>query len=355
MVTCAKRGAITDRPALDRLIERLRLSGATRLQIRHLLINRYRGIASLEWRPSPGWNCLVGPGDSSKTTILLAISLLLAPYTVGPRSQYEYYRRDVAKEFEIEATIGALDLKVLAEASALPSPWGLRDGNLVPIPLGNDEPVLRVRVRGTEDLEAVYEMLLPSGDVVSFPTSLRKRFNLFQVREDAAAPRAFRFAPGSALGRDIDNTGMRRAVHDAVSDAAGKLSIPETAGKTIGELQLAFDAAGLPPHLALGLVPVPTGDLLSIVALHSGESGSEAIPLSHFGSGTREMAALVMLTRAASAGVILTVDEVERGLEPHRQRQVCDRLVSLIGAAGQIFSTTHSPIVIRKALEKGSV
>ncbi len=46
--------------------------------IRQLEIKNYRGIESLVWQPGPGINCLIGPGDAGKTTVLYAIALLLS-------------------------------------------------------------------------------------------------------------------------------------------------------------------------------------------------------------------------------------------------------------------------------------
>ncbi|MCR1572651.1 MULTISPECIES: AAA family ATPase [Stenotrophomonas] len=46
-------------------------------RIRHIAIRNFRSIHSLDWSPSAGVNCLVGPGDSGKSTILDAIDLCL--------------------------------------------------------------------------------------------------------------------------------------------------------------------------------------------------------------------------------------------------------------------------------------
>jgi len=40
------------------------------MQIRQVEIRHFRGIESLTWRPPGKFACLIGPGDSSKTTIL---------------------------------------------------------------------------------------------------------------------------------------------------------------------------------------------------------------------------------------------------------------------------------------------
>jgi hypothetical protein len=42
-------------------------------------IDNFRGIRKLRWAPNAKMNCLIGPGDSTKTTILDAIELALNP------------------------------------------------------------------------------------------------------------------------------------------------------------------------------------------------------------------------------------------------------------------------------------
>ena len=44
-------------------------------RIRRLQISNFRSIQALDWVPAPGINCLIGPGDSGKSSILDAIDL----------------------------------------------------------------------------------------------------------------------------------------------------------------------------------------------------------------------------------------------------------------------------------------
>ena len=124
------------------------------MQIRQISIRRYRGIEDFTWKPRPGVNCLIGPGDSFKSTVLAAISLLLAPYPLGPCSEFDFHRRRLVAGFEIEAYIGSLDLAALGTDQRLPHLFGWQDDHPVPLPEGTAEPVLRCKVRGTPDLGA---------------------------------------------------------------------------------------------------------------------------------------------------------------------------------------------------------
>ncbi|WP_241655817.1 AAA family ATPase [Klebsiella michiganensis] len=43
--------------------------------IRHISIQNFRSIRQAEWFPGSGLNCLIGPGDSGKSTFIDAIDL----------------------------------------------------------------------------------------------------------------------------------------------------------------------------------------------------------------------------------------------------------------------------------------
>ena len=49
------------------------------MTVRRIDIRNYRGIRELTWHPGAGLTCLIGPGNSTKTTILDALALTLSP------------------------------------------------------------------------------------------------------------------------------------------------------------------------------------------------------------------------------------------------------------------------------------
>lgn len=42
------------------------------MELKHLRVKRFRGIRELDWTPGGRMVCLIGAGDSTKTTILTA-------------------------------------------------------------------------------------------------------------------------------------------------------------------------------------------------------------------------------------------------------------------------------------------
>src|SRR5713101_5292093 len=101
--------------------------------IRSLSVRRFRGLENFSWEPRPGINCLVGPGDAGKTTVLEAIALLLYPRRPPLISEYHYFRRRLAAGFEVEAVLGGLTDQVTG-ATRVPPLHGWLNGELQPLP-----------------------------------------------------------------------------------------------------------------------------------------------------------------------------------------------------------------------------
>ena len=81
----------------------------------------------------------------------------------------------------------------------------------------------------------------------------------------------------------------------------------------------AFEQKALPYGLSLGLTG---GQGLSLNALIGLTATQDTIklPLASWGAGTRRLAALQIAAAHEGENAITLVDEVERGLEPYRQR-----------------------------------
>lgn len=54
------------------------------MQVRKIIVRNFRGINAADWVLPPNrFVCLVGPGDSTKTTLLNVIGLVLSPRNVA--------------------------------------------------------------------------------------------------------------------------------------------------------------------------------------------------------------------------------------------------------------------------------
>src|SRR5688500_15811710 len=79
------------------------------MRIRAIEIDNFRSIKRCLWYPQPGINCLVGPGDSGKSTVLEAIDLCLGARRNWQFTDADFYELDSANPIRIAVTIGELE------------------------------------------------------------------------------------------------------------------------------------------------------------------------------------------------------------------------------------------------------
>lgn len=323
--------------------------------IRSLTIERFRGLEHLEWQPPGRVNCLIGPGDAGKSTILSAIELVLDPRPSPVASEYDYFRRRIEQGFQITAVLGDLDDEVRS-AMRTPPMHGWLDGTLRPLPDEDGaEAVLVAWVTGSPEMEVNHVLLTPGeADDVIFTVAHRKRLLLSRVAGGARASTEFRLGRGTLLDRHASGATLRAALRAAVSDASAGLVLPTEADEALSRLRALFTEAGLPDDLHLSIITPQGWSLLALVGLLEGDKAEEAVPLALAGAGTRQLALFRLAAALMEGSPVVLLDEPELGLEPYRQRRLIAEVRAAIGEHGQAFLTTHSPAVL-EALEIGEV
>ena len=318
--------------------------------IYQLEVRRFRGIENLSWRPARGLNVILGGGDVGKTTILDAIALLLSPINPATLSDTDYYARKITDGFVIEAVMGLPPESGVNHQFKPSWPWEW-NGNEAVLPNAEAdgaiaaEPVYRLRVRGTEDLELVYEIVQPDGTPDVLSTALRRGIGLVRLGGDDRNDRDLRLVQGSALDRLLSDKSLRSRMASelAKSDVTSRLDPKKR--EVLSSLDEVFLTEKLPHGLDLSITGGPGASIASMVGLTAVREGV-SLPLANWGAGTRRLSALVIANHDQGQTPITVVDEVERGLEPYRQRVLIGKLQN---CSSQVFATTHSPFVIAAA------
>jgi predicted ATP-dependent endonuclease of OLD family len=83
--------------------------GGYMARIRKIEIENFRGIKALDWKPSEGINCLIGPGDSGKSSVLDAIDLCLGARRNLSFTDADFHKLDVSEPIKVKVTVGELD------------------------------------------------------------------------------------------------------------------------------------------------------------------------------------------------------------------------------------------------------
>lgn len=314
-----------------------------------LTIQRFRGIQSLTWLPAKGMNVILGGGDVGKTTVLEAIALLLSPSNTAVISEADYWARDSAQEFVIEAVMTLPDATGIGSQNTFAWPWAWNGQDAIAPSADGEgdlpasgEPVYRVRVRGTTELELAWEVMQPNDEFDHFSTAVRRRIGLVRMSADERNDRDLRLVYGSALDRLLADNALRARIGKQVAGLNLHESLNDKGKGAIELLDTRMANAALPSALKLGLTTsqgLSIGALIGLLATKNGV----ALPLSSWGAGTRRMAALEIASSTDKEASVTLIDEIERGLEPYRLRKLINILA---GQHGQIFLTTHSPVAI---------
>lgn len=324
------------------------------MKIRKIEIKNFRGVKELDWSlPNADIFCLIGKGDSSKSTILEAIRYTFYPQWNLTLSDADFYQCKVADSIVIEITIGAL-----TEAFCALDKYGqyLRGWNSAALKL-TDEPedhlesVLTVRLTVDKDLEPKWMVVCdrhPDGR--PFKQGDRNKVSVGLI--GTYSEKQLSWATGTALAKLTEAQSLNELL--ATASRTARASLDANRPVTLKN----FDAAAEKSQEIAKLLGVPVSDaykahldLASInlkvggLALHDGD-----IPLRQLGLGSRRMLLCGIQKMGLEEGHITLFDEVEFGLEPHR----ITRLIKHVreDQRGQYFLTTHSPTVLRELTVK---
>lgn len=325
------------------------------MQIRRLRARNFRGIASLDWMPGQAFCCLIGPGDSGKSSILDAVEATLSSRWFS-FAEPDFLGCDTSRAIEIEATIGELSraLKSDERFGLYVRGWSPA-GELHDEPENGDEPVLTVRLTVDASLEPSWELVCDRiEDARTLSNRDRALFGLVRLAGEDA--RHLAWGQGSVLSRltgDNDEAAASlaqayRAARDSAKlDEIEALANVAAAAEGFAKGLGAYVEGSYGPGLELGRSGLSSGS----IALHD-----DGVPLRLAGLGTRRLATLAIQKSAVAEGAIVVIDEIEHGLEPHRiigaiAQLKADQAKSIAESkpVGQILMTTHSDVALGEA------
>jgi len=318
------------------------------VRLRTLRIENFRGIRTADLDLSAPFIALVGPGDSTKTTILDSIGLVLTPRYNVTFTDADFYNANTAAPIVIEAVVVDLPDTLVDERAHGKNRSGIRaDNTLEHDPLDEDdvEECLIVRLIVDADLEPVWEVVRPGEQVGDRMTaSERSQLGYFRVGENSG--QNLRWGRGSALTTMTQSKSgathalieAQRQARDAIRGLTGTplhdaATIAQEESQTLGAAKFTDLRPGLDPAFGAGS---------AALMLHDGD-----IPLSQFGLGSRRLLSLSIQENALASRSMVSIDELESGLDPHRLVNLIRHLVQQTDTEKiQVIFTTHSPLVV---------
>jgi hypothetical protein len=319
-------------------------------------IRNFRGIKLLSWRVGSTFNCLIGPGDTCKTTILTALDYVLSPRTSLAFDDSDFFNQQTHEQIVIQVTLADWDetqpaiQKLFQERKFAQYKCGLGPDGPVPEP-GEDVPVaLSVSLRIDNSLEPKWSVVKgrdEGEDQDRKPIYATDRATLGISRLDLFSDYHFTWGRNTILTRlSAEAEGNLNAVLSELAremrqrDIAGYASIAEC--QTIADTiqtearDAGVSLAALSPKVDIQRQSVGSGAL----SLHE-----DNVPLRNKGTGSKRLIGTAMQMKLHGGKNVSLIDEIEMGLEPHRIRGL---IYKLRNSPQQIFATTHSPVVIRE-------
>lgn len=320
------------------------------MKIRYLSIRNFRGIRELEWDITQPFVCLIGQGDSTKSTILDAIHLCLSPSWSLTFSDADFFNCDITNLIEIITTVGELPDSMITQdkfGNYLRG-WSV-DKGLVDEPEDDTESVLSIALTIDKALEpnwVVKNDREPEGIFIS--ANDRKKIGMTALGMYVDQQLSWgKNSPLSQLTENDDDISTvlananRRAREAVASATLNELSrgaeVASEVAKTFGVKPHTQYIVGLDAKLSV------TGQ--TTLTLHDGQ-----VPARMAGLGSRRLLTLAIQHQSVPEGGIMLIDEIETGLEPHRLRHLIRKLRPTDDAKYQVFLTTHSNIAVEELI-----
>ena len=322
--------------------------------IRKIEISHFRGINSLTWCPSEGLNCLIGSGDSGKSTVLNAIELCLGMRRTTSFDDTDFFQLQTDNPLSISITVGDLanSLMNLESYGMFLRAFDKVSGDIEDEPEKELETVLTINLTVASDLNPTWSLVSERSKSQDREQDLRwkDRAVLAPARIGIASDYHLAWNNRSVLNRLSTETEdptaalasiVRSARQDFGDEAQGDVrKTLEIVAATAKELGLEVG-----DHVRAMLDTQSVSMAGSAIALHD----AEGVPLRRLGAGSSRLLISGLQRKAVEQSSIVVMDEVEHGLEPHRIVRLLDSLgVKEDIPPLQLFMATHSPVAVRE-------
>ncbi|RUR00593.1 ATP-dependent nuclease [Legionella septentrionalis] len=315
------------------------------MKIRYIEINNFRGIKQLAYPIKSDFICLIGAGDSCKSTILDAIDYTLSPRWNLNIDDSDFFNQDVLHPIEIKLTLSDWDQdddevkKFLLEKNFGQYQCGINESGSTSEPEENDSLAIVIILRIDESLEPKW--YVTKEDEKHISASQRNIFgvsrigmyldNHFSWQQNSLLTRLSNHKKENmtsilakiardAKSKDIDLPDCQ-VIEKQISDETKKIGVNLSALKSKVDIQrIAFSSSALTLH-------------------------QEDVPIRNLGDGSKKLISCAMQMLLNNGKNISLIDEIEVGLEPHRIRGLLNKLKL---SRQQVFITSHSPVVIRE-------
>ena len=310
------------------------------MKLTNIEIKNFRGIkhASVFFPVDSRIICLIGAGDSGKSTLLAAIEWTLWPSWSLIATDTDFYDCDTSLPIEITASITEIPLALMKEDK-----FGLylRDYDKAKSD-GDDEPtdtgttILTIQLTIDDTLEPKWSVITNRTDPKPISQKDRRLLSFgvvgFEYEKD------FQWGRGSILQKYTDS---REALHNAFTQAM-RAAVENTSLEALDQMAPTLREVGKQYGVDFN------GEIHNRLLMQNGSYSTtvgvfdDKVPFAQRGLGSKRLVSIGMNVNAYDNGTVVLVDEVETGLEPYRISALINQFRSQFKDHGQLVMTTHS-------------
>ena len=321
-------------------------------KIIRLDVENYRGIKhlSLKFNPNQSLICLIGRGDSGKTTVLDAVSSVLSPIWNLSFYDTDFYNCNHDNNIAISVSLIDIPQKLLSESKFGLHVKGLNtEDNTIVDDVTLEElnekliPALTIKLTVDSTLEPKWLVTnTRKQEDKKISGTDRASLNCYMISD--YVDRHFSWNKGNPLYALLNSTNPEDAsdnnniIIHYLREAKKEIDKNNFENLDEATALIKSQAAELGLDISDAYTTLDSREL-SIkdgrISLHEA-----TVPFRLKGKGSKRLASMAIQSALVQNGGIMLIDEVEQGLEPDRVKQAIRSLIE--HHAGQIFITTHS-------------
>ena len=314
------------------------------MKLTNIEIKNFRGIkhASISFPQNSRIICLIGGGDSGKTTLLTAIEWALWPSWNLTATDVDFYNCDTSNPIIIEVSATELPKELLKEDK-----FGLylRDASKVGH-VGDDEPtddginVITVQLFIENTLEPKWSVISNRQEPKTIGQKDRRLFSFGVIGSNYE--KDFLWGRGSVLQKYTDSGDV---LHCAFTQSM-RLAVENT--NLEGLDQISYKIKDIGKEYGVGF----EGEIHNRLIMQNGSYSTNVgvfdgkVPIVQRGLGSKRLLSIGMNVNACDEGTLVLVDEVETGLEAYRISSLINQFRLQFRDNGQLIMTTHSRSVV---------
>ena len=315
------------------------------MKITNLTINNFRGIksTSIIFPLDSRIICLIGSGDSGKSTLLSAIEWVLCPTWNLSVTDTDFYNCDPSNPIEINASIAEIPEALIKEDK-----FGLylRDYDKVISGNNDDEPsdtgktIITVSLTIDETLEPKWNIITNRTEPKPISQKDRRMLSFGIVGFDYE--KDFLWGRNSILqkyadSKDVLHNAFTQAMRSAVENT--NLDILDKKISSLNEIGQKYGVSF-------------NGDIHNRLLMQNGLYSTtvgifdDKVPFSQRGLGSKRLLSIGMNINAFENDSLVLIDEIETGLEPYRISSLINQFRNQFKNSGQLIMTTLSMSVL---------